>query len=252
MKVDYLPRETSEILNFIQYEGIDNSYLSWNRYNHSNSGGKGKKTNLKEIERIHCYQSKIFNTLDDKISLAVQQTSRWAIGIGGTTPFGNLLVLALHPLYGIPYIPASALKGLLRKSWLDAVNCEEEDIYRLFGSGSGSGINEENSTGNQGQLIFFDSFPNSTHGNLILDVITPHYSNYYSGLGDSPPTDDQNPIPIEFLCLNKFEFKITIGSYYKLGNDDKIKITKAIEYAFSHLGIGAKTALGYGRGKLKK
>ena len=59
-------------------------------------------------------------------------------------------------------------------------------------------------------------------GKLVKDVFTPHYQNYYSSFGKTPPTDDQEPIPIEFLCIENFRFKIYIGTRKVLNDNEKI------------------------------
>lgn len=158
-----------------------------------------------------------------------------AIGIGGASPFGNSLTMTLHPLYGIPYIPATAIKGMFRHYWFHEVNDSEEDgvLLELFGDKD-----------KQGKLIFFDIFPKQYE--LIFDVMTPHYQDYYSN--QKQPADDQNPVPIIFPCLKGAEFDVYISSR-EAGLLEKYEVYEKVQEALRIYGLGAKTALGYGIGK---
>lgn len=266
MKTDHLPASTRKLLDSIGPNAIDNHYLVLQRYFDYNDRETSRtvlqhkcsvdlnKKDQEIIKFINGKQDKILCTLEDSLRFLVKQTSRWAIGIGGPSPYGNLLILALHPLYGIPYIPASTLKGLIRCGWAEKIHDGTEDEIRLFGSQSDSHTFESENSRHQGGLIFFDSFPQLGPGKLgpeklVMDVFTPHYQAYYSGLGiEGNPTDDQNPVPIYFLSLEDYKFDIHIGSQSHLSSGDRENIAKSIEYAFSDLGIGAKTSTGYGYG----
>ncbi len=105
----------------------------------------------------------------------------------------------------------------------------------------------------QGKIIFFDAYP-KTPPKLKIDVINPHYSDYYAGKknkkGDViPPADYHNPKPIYFLTLEdtKFEFFIGGKSGKKgINNVTLDKVSKLLGDALQNYGIGAKTAVGYG------
>ena len=205
------------------------------------------------FENLNNRVESILKTVPYSRQFSVAQQSRWAIGTGGASPYGNLLLLTLHPIYGVPYIPASTLKGLTRRCWIDE-NCEENDsgneVLRMFGSSADElSSGEQVKTGQTGKLMFFDSYPHVTGiGKLVKDVFTPHYPDYYGKLGCVPPTDDQNPIPIEFLCLEGFKFTVYIGAQTSLSDDEEKKLKNVVISLFSRPGVGAKTALGYGRG----
>lgn len=266
-KKAFLPKDTVSTLENIKC--IDNLYLQLYRYAHMEVNNKAKIKITPYIPNkdsqyldLAFYRS-ILSNLDKRIQkvwsplkfqdhpFIISQQSRWAIGIGGVSPYGNLLLPTLHPLYGIPYLPASTLKGLMRHCWIDADENEEaEEVLKLFGSSIDEISDDEiNGADRMGQLVFFDSYPDpDCKGKLVKDVFTPHYQDYYSSFGSTPPTDDQNPIPIEFLCTEDFRFKIYIGTRKELNDNEKNKLQKALIYVFSEQGIGAKTALGYGRG----
>lgn len=262
--------------NVASAEYIDNLYLQLYRYAHMEVNNKNnikikpyilnKDFQYRDFQYLNLavYRS-ILSNLDTRIKkvwsalkfqdhpFIISQQSRWAIGIGGVSPYGNLLLPTLHPLYGIPYLPASTLKGLMRHCWID-VNCsgneQDVEVLKLFGFSMDEISDDEfYSADGMGQLVFFDSYPDpNCKGKLVKDVFTPHYQDYYSSFGSTSPTDDQNPIPIEFLCIEDFRFKIYIGTHKELNDNEKNKLQNALIYVFSEQGIGAKTALGYGRG----
>ncbi|GGE35327.1 hypothetical protein GCM10011391_12550 [Pullulanibacillus camelliae] len=265
----FLPKETTELLNGLGSE-MDNAYLGWYRYASYDTQNQKKKkikpfSYYSKRERIFSKadvdllktqnqrMSRIAQTMPFLQLYTICQTSRWAIGIGGTSPYGNLQIITLHPLYGLPYLPASALKGLIRRCWIDQYYESSESrankdpaFVHLFGFVEDR-INGDKSK--KGALIFFDSYPKAgSEGKLVKDIITPHYPRYYDEFGKKPPTDDQSPIPIEFLCLENFTFTIRIGAHLSLPADTEDKLRDVIKRAFSEYGIGGKTASGYGRG----
>ncbi|WP_277950180.1 type III-B CRISPR module RAMP protein Cmr6 [Dissulfurispira thermophila] len=108
---------------------------------------------------------------------------------------------------------------------------------------------------------------------LEVDVMNPHYGDYYQGKEKSnkpvPPADYLNPNPIPFLTVGKdtkFEFTVGMkklkqareilknGSSRLISECEGLTVEKKLhEIAISWLkkaltqhGIGAKTAVGYG------
>ena len=75
-----------------------------------------------------------------------------------------------------------------------------------------------------------------------------HFPNYY-GKNDQP-TDTQSPNPVVFLSVKNTTFKFLIS--YSAQKTDNLNIGEKnlyqwLEAALSEHGIGAKTAVGYGR-----
>ena len=74
--------------------------------------------------------------------------------------------------------------------------------------------------------------------------MNPHYPDYYQNEENpQPPADWQNPTPITFLAVpagTEFNFYFKNISVYNGNLEDELK------EAFEYIGIGAKTALGYG------
>ncbi|MCF8245172.1 MAG: type III-B CRISPR module RAMP protein Cmr6 [Saprospiraceae bacterium] len=164
---------------------------------------------------------------------------RFVTGMGEASVYETNIML--HHVYGVPYIPASSIKGVLRH-YLDEFTEGKNYIEMIFGKGDG-----DSSTNKpvKGQCTFFDAFPLKAP-RIELDVMTPHYPKYYSeGL---PPADWQSPTPIHFLTVGKgTHFRFMIG----LPNVANVEILKTnlttwLGEALQFRGIGAKTAVGYG------
>ncbi len=82
-----------------------------------------------------------------------------------------------------------------------------------------------------------------------VDVMTPHFRKYYESEGDRPPSDDDNPNPILFLTVAagcRFGFAVAP----RPGAPDSQALTEIatrwLFEALQEMGIGGKTAAGYG------
>ncbi len=172
------------------------------------------------------------------------QPEKLIIGHGGNHAH-DFPLLCLHPVYGVPYIPGSAVKGVLRSAWIhERFQGEEEnaladtDFVNLFGKGM------ENDTGKKGSLVFLDAYPMESY-TVGWDFQTPHYSQYYRNKGKEQPTDDGNPIPICFPYVKNTKFELVIGMSSSAG-PAATEIEQMLRIALQSYGLGAKTALGYG------
>ncbi len=167
---------------------------------------------------------------------------RMVIGLGGESILET--DLTLHHLYGIPFIPASALKGLTRayvtgeiegyKS--DKIDDDNAEVKRIFGSQERAGT-----------VIFYDAMPLDGSTDFALDIMNPHYPEYYAGT--KPPTNDQNPIPVTFLTVTNTTFTFALAPR----NASKVEHVKDLEQvniwlqeALRKSGVGGKTSAGYG------
>ncbi|WP_262679220.1 type III-B CRISPR module RAMP protein Cmr6 [Paenibacillus sp. J5C2022] len=175
--------------------------------------------------------------------------SNLLIGTSATTVLET--GLALHRLYGVPYIPGTALKGLTANYCHSRLGREDNRFQQggdyfniLFGS-----------QGQQGFICFYDAFPHPccVKNALKLDFITPHHKTYYQvsdehGRTVPAPRDDDSPEPIPFIAA-KGAFRVMLtcerqdeaGTYW-------LQIAKDIlMQALAQEGIGSKTNSGYGR-----
>ena len=335
--VEYcIPTETVEILNLKntnEIVKIDNPNIFFNRCMSKNTTSKSanKQGHLRNMNNIcHSkYLTKMMSNLEnrqDEIinnlknsgycvkSYKMKNDYRIVIGLGGAHVLETNMLL--HHIYGIPYIPGSALKGLAKAAAVenireyinsndltesikqknesllkklfkkrmekekisindienhiiitklvshileseDSLKCKEGNVLKdietykkIFGTQK-----------SKGRAIFFDAYPIGNI-NMKLDVMTPHFPDYYGEMESKTPktypTDYQSPNPIVFLVLSNQEFKFNIG--IKLYDEDydsngapivdnnKLleNTTELLKYGLSELGIGAKTSIGYG------
>lgn len=102
---------------------------------------------------------------------------------------------------------------------------------------------------NRGALVFWDVFPETSK--LEVDILTPHYSEYYQG--DLSPADCGQPKPNSFLTVppnSDFNFYIQCVAASlpgRLRARYKVLVQAAFEISFTLVGFGAKTSVGYGR-----
>jgi CRISPR-associated protein Cmr6 len=170
--------------------------------------------------------------------------SRLVVGLGAGSVYE--VSLALHPLYGFPYSPASAVKGVVRSAAIaeDFGGQEEEalkdPLFRLvFGA-----------EGCRGVVRFFDAYPLQPP-TVIRDVMNPHYAPYYQSEGEMPPGDYYNPNPVFFGCVERGTLFVLYLAFSKetiqdVGSKPLDKALLWLEQAFSLYGMGAKTSAGYG------
>jgi len=186
---------------------------------------------------------------------------RMVIGLGASHP--QETSMTLHHIYGIPYIPGSAIKGVTKhwavlkfadKNKKDNQKFEESIKTVADALEKGNDLNIEvnkitfkdlieifGTQNQEGRVIFFDAYPVGNI-NLKIDITNPHYPRYYSG--ELPPADWQSPTPIKFLTIEKTMFQFYLGC-----KKDKDLLRKALcwlKKALGNSGIGAKTSLGYG------
>lgn len=154
----------------------------------------------------------------------------------------------LHHRYGFPIIPGSALKGIARDA-AAILGISSEQIRRIFGNDVGD------SAECQGIVAFLDAWASPKPGqfDLELEVLTPHYQNYYNVAGNREAYDTEPPIPSVFPAVSSgisFEFAMILRKSTRgeiLGDEVLGIATVCLKHALLHLGVGAKTAVGYGR-----
>jgi len=198
-----------------------------------------------------------------KNDLQFQPDWRLAIGLGSGSVFETSI--SLHHVYGFPYIPASAIKGITHHYALSQVqNADDlEAIKTLFGTAYDRKDFEKNPVNpailsdknEQGSIIFFDAYPiESPQRKIKADIMNNHYQPYYNG--EAPPADYHKLNPIIFLTVEKLTFQFMVGLHkgventnIKLGaksGDMLLVVTGFLKDALTEKGIGAKTAVGYG------
>ncbi|MCB0551658.1 MAG: type III-B CRISPR module RAMP protein Cmr6 [Phaeodactylibacter sp.] len=180
------------------------------------------------------------------VDLILKSNWRIAIGMGNESVYEN--GFTFHPTYGIPYLPGSSLKGMTRH-WAVAEGKAREEIEAIFGTENNS--KTEDIDFKQGQIIFFDAFPFPSElkgGCLQPDIMNNHYPDYYEG--NKPPADWLSPRPIFFLTMKEVKFQFHLGSIPTPGGNPEGLLNTAKDWlvkALMESGVGAKTAVGYGR-----
>lgn len=186
-------------------------------------------------------------------SFEVTTNSPFITGLGSGHPTEVGMILDRN--LGVPYIPASSIKGVMRLAY--ALNIAagrdivpDSELEKYFGT-----TDEQKKQGTEekrGQLIFLDAYPIETV-NLKVDIINPHYGKYYAGANDKQPLETDSPIPVKFLTVAKGTKFVFNCAFIPLNNAvcDPDEIKTMFKTAFEKVGFGGKTAIGYGQFKLK-
>ena len=168
-----------------------------------------------------------------------------AIGLGNSSPLEN--GITIHPTYGVPFIPGSAIKGMVGAWAEDWEGYDEAALVRLLGHAPG-----ERDARRIGGVTFHDALP-LPPTRVVVDVMTPHAGPYY-GDAPLPPADWHSPNPIPFIAVPKgqhFGVRYHVNGRADLGRATLMDLVEEIDRllleAFATIGIGAKTAAGYGR-----
>jgi len=162
----------------------------------------------------------------------VSSISPVAVGMGNPNPFEN--GLTFQQPYGYPIIPGSAQKGISLMYARDVLNLSEERCTDIFGD-------EEK----KGSVIFFDAIPLKGSKIFKVDIMNPHYSEYYGTKGKIPPADYLSPVPILFMTVKKgIKFMFSMAS---LNNENLNEAWECLKNGVFLFGIGGKTHVGYGR-----
>ncbi|KJS69377.1 MAG: hypothetical protein JM57_09860 [Comamonadaceae bacterium BICA1-1] len=235
----------------------------------------------KRISKALCQrQAQLFNrtTTAQGLRLHATAVAPFTTGLGIEHPLENGFAF-LNP-YGLPYLPGSGVKGVLRQAALDLAGgawetsdwsldqrhiildragkrlFDASDIDVLFGREPQEGDTQHL----RGVLSFWDVIPQIEGSSLMVDIMTPHQSHYYQqkpAAGSTNPHDSGAPNPIGFLTVppkSQFAFHVVCDCprLERLAPDLaanerwKALLTQAFEHAFTWLGFGAKTAVGYG------
>lgn len=117
----------------------------------------------------------------------------------------------------------------------------------------------------RGQIVFLDAFP-ETVPELKTDIMNPHFKSYYKGPTENErepfkgPMETESPLPIKFLTVEKetvFIFRCFVspllppekpdGVSRNWTEEDSHAVEAMFRKALVEIGMGAKTAVGYGR-----
>ena len=255
MPTSYHPSDTSRLVQFNQVDNFSLQYCYFLRIdkprnndpkykiNFQRSAAKLGQSSQKLVEQLRKRQTQQLLQLAKQgfKFYCVDATVDWRLIVGLGSEHVQETSMTFHHIYGIPYIPGSAVKGVLRHWWLndsfadDNGNIDEKKALKdanfltVFGS-------EEQ----RGEVQFLDAYPEKV--NFATDIMNPHYSKYYDG--KEPPTDYQKPVLIPFLTVEKTTFRFVFLTKNEKLFDEKFK--KRFQKVLELKGIGAKTSVGYG------
>ncbi|MBX5436873.1 MAG: type III-B CRISPR module RAMP protein Cmr6 [Alicyclobacillaceae bacterium] len=201
-----------------------------------------------------------WRSLDDgAVQTEVYFPGPLALGLGGASALQ--VGFAFHSLYGVPYIPGSSLKGLASHYAHTVWGGEDPRMARggelhrrLFGQGPGRPSAGWAGGGEQGLLVFHDALmrPDDLErahgGTMRVDVMTPHYTRYYTGAGT--PDGMEDPVPVPFLSLRDVRFLVRITAVDPSVNAAQEWARFALALLLEALrawDVGAKTRSGFGR-----
>lgn len=257
---NYCPSDTRDIIpssNQIENFSLRYQYFlnedSRSRYKLKlNTSNKLSDTTLELVQKLRERQTtQLQQFVSRGIKLyCVDATVDWRLIVGLGGEHVQETSMTLHHIYGIPYIPGSAVKGVLNHWWFQELQ-ENKDFIDDKGK-----VNEDEalkdsdyldeyikifgSQKQRGEVRFLDAYPTEAM-HFTIDIMNPHYPKYYNG--SEPPTDHQNPKPINFLTVEETSFRFAF-----LAQDQTLldKLKDRFKEALELKGVGAKTAVGYG------
>lgn len=197
-------------------------------------------------------QRKLFKDRSDALTLSAETTSPFATGLGNEHPLENGFSF-LKP-YGLPYLPGSGIKGVLRAAARDMGEengWSEMKVRQFFGADPKEDAERGTAGSDQrGELVFFDAYPKVEANTLTVEIMNPHNAKYLQG--DGPPSGTNAPVPVFFLAIaprSEIIFNVSRvpceGGLTTEG-DWKDLLVKTFVHAFKFFGFGAKTSVGYG------
>jgi len=208
-----------------------------------------KKKNERQMNYIESLASQGITTF----TFVAKTASPFIMGLGAEHPTETGMILDRN--IGVPYIPASSIKGVLRLAC--AINLaelneeykktgivpdEDATLVKYFGS-----MSQDTGKQSRGQLMFLDAYPKDKIS-LKVDIMNPHFGKFYSG-DNKQPVETELPVPIKFLTVEKDTAFVFRCAFVPLGNStcNEAEIRKIFTTAFEKVGFGGKTSIGYGR-----
>ncbi len=246
-------------------------------------GGNDKAGALRAVAACHAKHAKPVTPVEPKGAVCVwaRLRSRLLVNLaGGVLENAGL---ALHPHFGVPYLPGSAVKGIARH----AAWCEWEGAGRdaavarrlaaVFGFPTGDkkkgGLDEQlralGEPEHAGCVAFLPAYPEAGVGRLEVEVATCHHAKYYQkeprvkskeprvkAADDESPNskeprvkaaDDESPKPVFFPAVAAgVTFRFTLVPLRGCTPERMEDARRWLLRALIINGAGAKTAAGYG------
>jgi CRISPR-associated protein Cmr6 len=224
---EYKDTDLEKVLYKSEFKDKQKNLKNFNTNFNFQNWNKENSDIMKKIYTRHLNNANSLLGESNVVKFELSPDWRIALGLGNESVYETSITL--HHIYGIPYIPASAIKGITRnwiitncfdnkekdaiqnKIFCDMFGCPESVPYKDENGNNQSqpsyyAINESHIGGTrEGKIIFFDAFPTSAP-NIEPDIMNNHYSDYYDDKsGIKPPADYYNPNPIFFLTVKNRE-----------------------------------------------
>ncbi|MEI8045037.1 MAG: type III-B CRISPR module RAMP protein Cmr6, partial [Verrucomicrobiota bacterium] len=172
--------------------------------------------------------------------------------------------ICLDRLFGLPFVPGSAIKGVCRHAALEELKAAGVDVQRslfnvfraVFGTADNDFTNGElrpfqhlllgQGENQKGAIAFLPAYP-VNEAQVVVDLTNVHYPDYYRS-GRVEDLQRERPQPNPFPAVEsgaQFAFCLVLNG---INNDSTLleSATRWLETALTVRGLGAKTASGYG------
>lgn len=238
------------------YEKDETNFRNWlEKFNNKKIGDK---QHISLINRALSLRL-LANSQQGKVGVFLVK-DQLVTGMGLPHPIENGFLW--HPTLGMPYIPGSIVKGIVRSlietSYsLDNKEEQENILLRWFGS-KDKFVDSDTGNNQTGSLVFLDALPVKPC-RLHLEIMTPHMGNWYDKGGKSNrdshaiPGDWHSPNPVSYLVARDLSLQFIIMPRASVtvdieqAKEDVKHAWKALLCALDWIGAGAKTAIGFGR-----
>jgi CRISPR-associated protein Cmr6 len=174
------------------------------------------------------------------ITFTARPQWRVIIGLGTNDILGG--GITLHPIFGFPIVPATALKGVSRAYARWVLESPDDEMDKLLGK-----MDEDEKL--RGDLVFLEGNPVDPPV-VERDVVNPIFGAYYRD-SNTAPGSYLSPSPIFFLALgSRSRYRFGVAS--QSGSRDAAEQgARWLQGALTELGVGAKTGAGYGYWELE-
>lgn len=213
-----------------------NDFAARDAWSHIKALTNGDKERMRALAERQTAMSGVISA-DGLLRLDALAIAPFTTGLGNEHPLENGFAF-LNP-YGLPYLPGSGVKGVLRQAarelasgdWGDRRGWDEKPSYSLMETRQGRRdqvldkhkrpvllsmldvlFGREASDGDthhiRGALSFWDVLPQIAGNSLMVEIMTPHQSHYYQWKRDQRgdlievgPHESGQPNPISFLTV---------------------------------------------------
>jgi CRISPR-associated protein Cmr6 len=208
------------------------------------------------LEKFHERQTACLESYSELgagiLEISARSATPLLTGIGESTP--TEVGMVFHRNMGIPFIPASSIKGAVRYAYcVNFAQDHPEKVHQgMLEESDVSGLKElfgssDSKKAFRGGFAFMDCCADQVP-TLGMDIMNPHFGKYYQNNHNHGPVEIESPIPIKFLVVKKgLTYRFRGFFLNPEAKAFKKSLVHAMETALTLLGIGAKTAVGYGR-----